>query len=105
MKRYIGFFWRGCLVIAPVAITVCIASLIVRTVNTLIPNRTPGVSFVVTVLLITLAGFLPPNVVGRTCVTALARALSKVPLVKLLYSSIRDLINAYVGEKKRFDKP
>jgi len=105
MKRYIGYFWRGCLVIAPVAITVYVAWMIIRTVDTLIPIGIPGVGFVVTVLLITLIGFLTSNVVGRTLVSELERALSKVPLVKLLYSSIRDLINAFVGERKRFDKP
>jgi len=105
MKTLFGYFWRGCLVIAPVAITVYVAWMIIRTVDTLIPIGIPGVGFVVTVLLITLIGFLTSNVVGRTLVSELERALSKVPLVKLLYSSIRDLINAFVGERKRFDKP
>jgi uncharacterized membrane protein len=33
------------------------------------------------------------------------RWLTSVPLAKLIYTSIRDLINAFVGDKKRFDRP
>jgi len=31
--------------------------------------------------------------------------LSKLPLVSILYSSIKDLIGAFVGDKKSFDRP
>lgn len=105
MKRSIGYFWRGCLVIAPVAITLYVAWTLIKTVDQLLPLGIPGLGFIVTVLIITLIGFLTSNVVGRAVVIGIERALSRVPLVKLLYSSIRDLINAFVGEKKRFDKP
>ena len=29
----------------------------------------------------------------------------KAPFVKLLYTSIKDLIEAFMGEKRRFDQP
>ena len=29
----------------------------------------------------------------------------RLPLVRLLYVSTKDLLNAFVGEKRRFDKP
>src|SRR4030095_13081021 len=48
---------------------------------------------------------LTSNVIGKAVVNEIERMLARVPLVKLLYSSIRDLINAFVGEKKRFDRP
>jgi uncharacterized membrane protein len=31
--------------------------------------------------------------------------MDRLPFVRLLYSSTRDLLNAFVGEKRRFDKP
>jgi uncharacterized membrane protein len=31
--------------------------------------------------------------------------VNKIPLVKLIYSSVKDLLAAFVGEKKKFDKP
>jgi uncharacterized membrane protein len=31
--------------------------------------------------------------------------MNKIPLVKLIYSAIKDLLNAFVGEKKKFNRP
>ena len=31
--------------------------------------------------------------------------MSRLPLVKLLYGSIKDLLNAFAGEKKSFNRP
>jgi uncharacterized membrane protein len=50
-------------------------------------------------------GFLTSNVVGKAVVRKAERWLERVPLLKLIYGSIRDLISAFVGDKKRFDRP
>jgi uncharacterized membrane protein len=31
--------------------------------------------------------------------------MNRIPLVKLIYSSLKDLLNAFVGDKKKFNKP
>ena len=33
------------------------------------------------------------------------RILNRLPLVKLLYGSVKDLLNAFVGDKKSFSHP
>jgi uncharacterized membrane protein len=71
----------------------------------LVPVGVPGLGFVLTVVVITLGGFLTSNVVGRAAFDVTDRWLTRVPLAKLVYTSIRDLINAFVGDKKRFDRP
>ena len=48
---------------------------------------------------------LSSNVIGRSAVEATDRALKKLPLVKLIYTSIKDLINAFMGDKKSFNRP
>lgn len=103
-KTLLGYFWRGCLVLAPVGITVYIAWMVITTIDRLIPVGIPGLGFVLTLGIITLVGFLTSNVVGKAVVNEAERWLARVPLVKLLYTSIRDLINAFVGDKKRFDR-
>jgi uncharacterized membrane protein len=105
MKTLLGYFWRGCLVLVPVAVTVYAAYLVVATFDKLIPLGIPGLGLVLTVLLVTLVGFMTSNVMGHAVVEAVERWLSSLPLLKLVYGSIRDLIEAFVGTKKRFDKP
>ena len=34
-----------------------------------------------------------------------SRRVGRLPFVRLLYTSTKDLLNAFVGEKRRFDKP
>lgn len=104
-KTLLGYFWRGCLVLAPVSITVYIAWLVFTTVDRILPVGVPGLGFVLTLGLITLVGFLTSNVIGGAVVRETERWLAKVPLIKLLYTSIRDLVGAFVGDKKKFNRP
>lgn len=105
MKTLFGYFWRGCLVLAPVGITLYLGWWVIATVDQLLPIGIPGLGFIITVGTITLVGVLTSNVVGRAVVRRIETWLSRVPLVKLMYTSIRDLINAFVGDKKRFEHP
>jgi uncharacterized membrane protein len=65
----------------------------------------PGVGFLATVILITLFGFLASSFLTRRLMAMLEALLNRLPFVRLLYASTRDLLNAFVGEKRRFDKP
>jgi uncharacterized membrane protein len=105
MRTLLSYFGRGCLVLGPVAITLYIAIGFITIVDSWLPIGIPGLGFVLTIVLITLAGFLTSNVIGKAVVNEGERILARVPLIKLLYTSIRDLINAFVGDKKRFDRP
>jgi len=105
MKTLLRYFLRGCLALLPVAATIYVAFVVVVTIDHWVPVGVPGLGFVLTVCLITLAGFLTSNVVGRAALDVTDRLLARVPLAKLVYTSIRDLLGAFVGEKKRFDRP
>jgi uncharacterized membrane protein len=104
-KRLVGYFVRGCLVLVPFGITGYIIYVTLRFVDQLLPVGIPGVGFVLTVTLVTLVGLLTSNVVGKSVFQFSDRMLSGMPLVKLLYTSIKDLIRAFVGDHKSFDQP
>jgi len=55
--------------------------------------------------LITLIGMLGSNFVGRKLFELIDGIFTRMPLVKLLYSSLKDFTGAFAGEKKSFDKP
>jgi uncharacterized membrane protein len=67
--------------------------------------KTTGAGFLLTLALITLIGFLASNLVTKRLFDYLEKLFSRLPLVKLLYGSIKDLIGAFVGDKKSFDRP
>lgn len=100
-----GYMLRGALITGPLVATLYILYFAISTVDQLLPVGIPGVGLVLTLLLVGLVGFFSTNVIGSGLVDAMERVVRRVPFVKLVYSSIKDLIHAFVGEKKSFDKP
>ena len=50
-------------------------------------------------------GMITSTVLTRWVVTLMDRFFEKVPGAKIIYSAIKDLMEALVGEKKKFDRP
>jgi uncharacterized membrane protein len=65
----------------------------------------PGLGLLVAIAAITATGAVASNVVGRALVSRLERLMERVPLVGLLHAALRDVIGAFVGEKRSFDQP
>ena len=105
MSRLLKYFFRGVIVLAPVAITIYICVAIFVRIDRWLGFAIPGIGFVITIVLITVVGFLASNLITRGLLSAVESLFDRLPLVRLLYSSTRDLLNAFVGEKRRFDKP
>jgi uncharacterized membrane protein len=103
--RLLRYFVRGCLVSFPLVLTGWIIWKTLSFVDQILPIGIPGVGIVVTLSLVTLIGLFTSNVVGKRVFQITDRALSGMPLVKLLYTSIKDLIRAFVGDHKSFDQP
>jgi uncharacterized membrane protein len=99
------YFFRGALLTVPVAATLYILYELFRAFDGIVPVGIPGLGLLVTFSFVTLIGFLSSSVIGRTTFDLTERALRKVPLVKLLYNSIKDLVGAFVGNKKSFNRP
>jgi uncharacterized membrane protein len=105
MKRLLRYFVQGLLLTVPAVVTgyACYA-LFVR-IDSWLHLSIPGAGFVVTISAITLIGFLGPSFLSRPLVDGFEKLIERLPFVRLLYNSTKDLLNAFVGEKRRFDKP
>ncbi|MEO6202476.1 MAG: DUF502 domain-containing protein [Nitrospirales bacterium] len=98
-------FFEGLLILVPVVTTLYVAWLVLQTIDGWLNIPIPGVGFLVTVGLITLTGRYASTVFVQKMLDALERVLVKAPFVKILYTSLKDLIAAFMGEKRRFDQP
>ena len=105
MKRLIGYFLNGLIFTAPVAFTIYVVWQILTTVDGWLRIPIPGVGFVATLVLITLVGFVASNFLARRMLDWIETLLEKLPGVRLLYSSVKDVLDAFVGEKRRFQQP
>jgi len=105
MKRLLNYFLNGLIFTAPVALTLYVLWLLFTTVDGWLRIPIPGVGFLVTIVLITLVGFLASNFLARRILDLVEDALARLPGVRLLYTGIKDVLGAFVGEKKRFQQP
>src|SRR5688500_6279072 len=105
MSRLLNYFFKGVVLLAPLAFTVCVCVRLYATTDGWLGIPIPGVGFLATVVLITLFGFLASSFLTRRMLSMVEGVLERLPFVRLLYSSTKDLLNAFVGEKRRFDKP
>lgn len=105
MKRLLTYFLRGLVLTVPLAVTIAVCWLIFTNIDGWLGLPIPGVGFAVTVAAITLIGFLGSTFLWNQAIEALEGMLDRLPFVRLLYNSTKDLLNAFVGEKRRFDAP
>lgn len=105
MSRLLNYFLRGLVAVVPLALTLYVCAVIFRTIDSWLGLPIRGAGFVLALALITLVGFMASSLITRSLIAALDRMFERLPFVRLLYSSAKDMLNAFVGEKRRFDKP
>ncbi len=105
MRRLANYFLRGLLITAPAALTFYLCWLAIRWADSLVGTNIPGLGIVSAVAAVTLIGALASNLVTKALLGTTDRLLAKLPFVRLLYTSIKDLLNAFVGEQRRFNRP
>ena len=109
MKRLVNYFLKGLVIFVPMALTVFLLIWAFTRLDAIFRNllsmSIPGLGILLTVILITVIGFIASNFLGRKFFALMERIFTGLPLVKLLYSAVKDIIEAFAGEKKSFDKP
>lgn len=109
MKTIVKYFLRGLLICVPILVTVFILLWAFTGLDTIfrkllgIPFQ--GLGILATIPIIFLIGLLASNFLGKKLLGIVDKVFTKLPLVKLLYGSIKDIVEAFAGEDKKFDKP
>ena len=113
MKTLLKSFVNGILTIVPIILVIFV---IYKTFlfldgllgNTLRPylqdDYIPGIGLLTTIVLITLLGWLSTKFITGSIVRLIDKWLEKIPVVKTIYSVIKDTVQSFLGEKKSFSK-
>ncbi len=109
MKKIVKYFLRGLLICVPILVTVFILlwafTSLDKVFRDLLRIPIPGLGILATISAIFLIGLLASNFMGKKLFGLVEKVFTKLPLVKLLYGSIKDIVEAFAGEEKKFDKP
>jgi uncharacterized membrane protein len=110
MKKFVDYFIKGLVVFVPIALTIFLLIWVFTSLGGVFRNILPdyiplGLGIVLTIGLIVLIGFVASNYLGKKLIGFIEKVFTGLPLVKLLYSAVKDMTEAFAGEKKSFDKP
>ena len=105
MNWIIKNFLRGLVIVVPIAVTVYLLVQAFVTLDRLVQMRYPGLGVAVLTLATIAIGALASNFIGRRLFGLAETLFTKAPIVRIIYAAIKDLLEAFVGNKRRFDRP
>ncbi|MDO9511181.1 MAG: DUF502 domain-containing protein [Bacteroidales bacterium] len=112
-KRLIRYFMQGLLYMAPISITVYaivisfqfLDGLVSKYIEGYLGYNIPGLGLLTVLVSITVIGFLGSSLIFNPIMRYLDRLVGKAPLIKIIYSAMKDLFQAFVGQQKKFTEP
>ena len=116
-SKLLRYFFQGLLILAPIGITALTLYWAFITIDNLIPKelipegasfsflKYKGVGFALVLLLVIAVGYLSSSFIIGRIFDLFDHLLERTPFIKYIYTSIKDVFDAFVGEKKKFDHP
>jgi uncharacterized membrane protein len=122
-SSFAQLFFQGVILLAPIGVTVWVVVSLFNWVDNFLPNvlnllfpqqfaavngqipKVTGLGFVVAITLVLIVGWLSNLFVVEKLINIFDKILEKTPGVKIIYSSVKDFLEAFAGNKKKFDQP
>ena len=118
-KAILNYLIKGLLIVVPIAVSIFIVVWAVTTVDSWLnvnnilgvnprtgeSRNIPGLGLLTVLAIILLAGIFVTNLVTEPMYNWFQRMMQRLPLLNFIYSSIKDLTEAFVGDEKKFNHP
>jgi uncharacterized membrane protein len=109
----INYFFQGIILIVPISVTLYVLvntflyvdDILREYVTQWLGFYTMGLGILFMLIGLTVVGFLGQTIIFKPLLVIFDRLISKAPLVKIIYTSVKDLLSAFVGQKKKFSEP
>ena len=113
--RFRRFFFTGFLVTAPILITLYVTWIVITFIDlkvssllpeylnfrTAFPYQIPGLGLLIVIIFITLVGALTPGLIGRTFLKTGERIVSKMPVVRSIYSALKQIMETIMSTNSK----
>lgn len=118
-KAFFNYLIRGLLIVVPISVSILIIVWAVATVDSWLninnilginpvtqeSRNIPGLGLLLVLSIILIAGIFVTNFVTEPMFIWFQRIMKRLPLINFIYSSIKDLTEAFVGDEKKFNHP
>jgi uncharacterized membrane protein len=103
---FLRYFLQGLIIISPIAITAWAAYSIFDFIDTKIPSMPRGVGFVIIISSLVVIGWLGSTfLIWKLLINFFDSILERTPFLKFIYTSVKDVVESFMGDKKKFTKP
>mgnify|MGYP001275298195 CR=1 FL=1 len=113
--RLRNYFITGIIVVAPISLTIYLISLIINLIDdkilplfpdrynpeTYLPFAVPGIGVLIFVFVLTLIGWLTTGLIGRTVVRVGENLLDRMPIVRSVYSALKQIFETVFSHNSR----
>lgn len=123
IARFFQNFLQGVVVLAPIGVTIWAVLFLFNSVDNILPSilhsiapnfvgidgdgnlkKIPGLGFIVMVTIVVIIGRISSLLFFNKVVTFFDKLLEKTPGINFIYSAVKDLMEAFAGNKKKFDR-
>ncbi len=113
MKSVLKNFINGVLTIVPIILVIYVIYKTFLFLDGILGNSLrpylkddyiPGIGLLTTIILITVLGWLSTKFITGKIIKLVDGLLEKIPVVKTIYSVIKDTVQSFLGDKKSFSK-
>jgi len=104
-QTLIKYFFRGILIVLPVMATIYVIYWLFTHIDTMLDFKIPGIGILVILGGIIAIGYLGSGLVLKPILDIFDDILERTPGVKVVYSAVKDFLEAFVGEKRKFNEP
>jgi len=103
-KLIARYFLQGLFYLVPITATLYVIFYLVVLLDGLINLEVPGLGIIILFVVVTLVGFVGTHFFVNY-LRPFERTIENTPLIKIIYTSMKDMMNAFVGRKRQFKRP
>ena len=112
LTRFRNYFIAGIVVLIPIGITLYLTLFIVNISSKILPKEInpnhylpydiPGLEIIISVIIITLIGWLSLSFLGKRLIVIFENLLKKIPILRTIYSAITQMTETFTkGDKNK----
>jgi uncharacterized membrane protein len=105
MNWLVKNFLRGLVIVVPIGVTIYLIYQTFQWLDRLLRLAIPGLGAGIVIVTVIAIGALASNFIFRAFLDLTHKIFTRAPIVRIIYAAIKDLLEAFVGNKRRFDQP
>ena len=104
-----NYFFAGVVVLIPIGITLYLTLFIIKISSKILPNEInpnnylpyniPGLEIIISIILITMVGWLSLSFIGKRLLSLVNTIITKIPILKTIYGAVVQMTETFSSQK------